>query len=86
MFAFLSAPVDTATPHLCSLDGDELCGLTRTGATGIDQIAATADNPYGTGIYNAEGFAKLCEGLKGSAVTSLECAAPPSVRLSVSAH
>ena len=39
------------------------------------------------GTYTAEGITKLCEGLKGSAVTSLECAMPPqSVRLSVNAH
>ena len=31
---------------------------------------------YGRGTYTAEGITKLCEGLKGSAVTSLECAAP----------
>ena len=30
---------------------------------------------YGT--YTAEGITKLCEGLKGSAVTSLKCAAAP---------
>ena len=27
------------------------------------------------GTYTAEGITKLCEGLKGSSVTSLECAA-----------
>ena len=33
----------------------------------------------GNGTYTAEGITKLCEGLKGSTVTSLECAAalPP---------
>ena len=31
------------------------------------------------GIYTTEGITKLCEGLKGSAVTSLRCAAAPSV-------
>ena len=41
---------------------------------------------FGGGTYNAEGITKLCEGLKGSAVTSLECAAAPSVRFPVSAH
>ena len=30
---------------------------------------------YGYGTYTAEGIIKLCEGLKGSAVTSLKCAA-----------
>ena len=29
------------------------------------------------GTYTAEGITKLCEGLKGSAVTSLRCAAAP---------
>jgi hypothetical protein len=29
----------------------------------------------GRGTYTAEGITKLCEGLKGSAVTSLKCAA-----------
>ena len=60
VFAFLSAPIDTATPHLCSLEGNQLCGLSR----------------YGDGTYTAEGITKLCEVLKGSAVTSLKCAAP----------
>ena len=38
---------------------------------------------YSTGIgklegtYTDEGITKLCEGLKGSAVTSLKCAAAP---------
>ena len=31
-------------------------------------------NNYGEGTYTAEGITKLCEGLKGSAVTSLKCA------------
>ena len=30
---------------------------------------------YGQGAYTADGITKLCEGLKGSAVTSLRCAA-----------
>ena len=30
----------------------------------------------GWGTYTTEGITKLCEGLSGSAVTSLECAAP----------
>jgi len=29
------------------------------------------------GTYTTEGLTKLCEGLKGSAITSLECAAAP---------
>jgi len=31
------------------------------------------------GTYTAEGITKLCEALKGSAVTSLKCAAAPRV-------
>jgi hypothetical protein len=30
---------------------------------------------YGRGTYTAEGITKLCEALKGSAVTALKCAA-----------
>ena len=46
----------------CSLDNNRLCGI----------------NPSnGEGTYTAEGITKLCEGLKGSAVTSLKCAAAP---------
>ena len=37
------------------------------------------------GIYTTEGITKLCEGLKGSAVTSLMCAAPQRVCFSVNA-
>ena len=69
-FAFVSAPIDSATPHLCSLARNQLCGLDTSGR----------------GTYTAEGITKLCEGLKGSAVTSLKCAAPPSLRLSVNAR
>ena len=43
-------------------------------------------NPLGNGTYTAEGITKLCEALKGSAVTSLKCAAPQSVRFCVIAH
>ena len=42
-------------------------------------------NNYGRGTYTTEGITKLCEALKGSAVTSLKCAAPQSVRFCVSA-
>ena len=41
---------------------------------------------FGEGTYTTEGITKLCEALKGSAVTSLECAAVPSVCVSVSAR
>ena len=34
---------------------------------------------YGRGTYTSEGITKLCEALKGSAVTSLKCDAAPSV-------
>ena len=56
-------------PSLGSLANNQLCGL----------------DGYGDGTYTAEGITKLCEGLKGSAVTSLKCAASLDVRLSVSA-
>ena len=46
-------------PILGSLAGNELCGL----------------DSDGRGTYTAEGIIKLCDGLKGSSVTSLECAA-----------
>ena len=68
--AFTSAPIDSATPHLGSLDNNQLCGL----------------DDDGEGEYTTEGITKLCEGLKESAVTSLRCAVGPSVRLSVNAH
>ena len=40
---------------------------------------------FGDGTYTTEGITKLCEALKGSAVTSLKCA-PPRVFAFVSAH
>ena len=46
-------------PSLGSLADNQLCGLDR----------------WGSSTYTAEGITKLCEGLKGSSVTSLECAA-----------
>ena len=46
-------------PALGSLGFNQLCG--------VDQ--------QGHGTYTTEGITKLCEGLKGSAVTSLKCAA-----------
>ena len=58
----MSAPADTLTPaHRCSLANNQICGL----------------DEYGRGTYTAEGITKLCEGLKGSAVTSLKCADAP---------
>ena len=44
---------------------NQLCGLDRDG----------------DGTYTAEGITKLCEALKGSAVTSLKCAAAPKCLL-----
>ena len=52
------------------MDDNQLCGLDRRG----------------NGTYTTAGITKLCEALKGSAVTSLECAAAPSVRFCVSAR
>ena len=57
-------------PFLGSLANNQLCGVT----------------PWGTGNYTAEGITKLCEALKGSAVTSLKCAATLHPCLSVNAH
>ena len=48
-------------PSLDSLASNELCGL----------------DGEGFGTYTTEGITKLCEALKGSAVTSLKCAAAP---------
>ena len=70
VFVFLSAPVDNCHSHLCSLGGNQLCGL----------------DIIGRGTYTTEGITKLCEVLKGSAVTSLKCAAPSSVCFCVSAR
>ena len=53
-----------------SLANNQLCGLT----------------PWGSGTYTAKGITKLCEALKGSAVTSLKCATSPSVCFCVSAR
>ena len=34
-------------------------------------------NKYGQGTYTSAGIPKLCEGIKGSAITSLKCAIAP---------
>ena len=53
----------TDTPHtLCSLASNELCGI----------------DSRGNGTYTVEGITKLCEALKGSAVTLLKCATSQS--------
>ena len=44
-------------------------------ADSLAENALCGVNEYGRGTYTAEGITKLCEGLKGSSVTSLECAA-----------
>ena len=44
-----------------SLRDNHLCGVSR----------------HGHGTYTTEGITKLCEGLKGSAMTSLRCADAP---------
>ena len=49
------SPLNTSPPLACSLAGNCVCGL----------------NWRGEGTYTAEGITALCEGLKGSAVTSL---------------
>ena len=55
-------PAGTPTFALArSLFGNQLCGL----------------GYRGDGTYTTEGITKLCKGLKGTAVTSLECAAAP---------
>ena len=56
----------TLLPSFDSLGGNQLCGLDQGG----------------NGTYTTEGITKLCEGLKGSGVTSLECAAAPQRLLS----
>ena len=53
-------------PPLGSLADNLICGITR----------------FGDGTYTAEGITKLCEGLKGSELTWLECAAAPECSLS----
>ena len=65
MVALVSLPVDTP-PSLGSLANTRLCGLNERHG-----------HVHGHGTYTAEGITKLCEGLKGSAVTSLKCAAAP---------
>ena len=57
-------------PAIGSLDANQLCGVDFNGR----------------GTYTTAGITKLCEALKGSAVTSLKCAATLSVCFSVSAH
>ena len=59
---------------LGSLEDNELCGFYK--------------DMYGEihGTYTAEGVTKLCEGLKGSAMTSLKCVGASRACLSVNAR
>ena len=52
--------------------------LTRNQLCGVDED--------GDGEYTTEGITALCTGLKGSAVTSLECAAAPKAFAFMSVH
>ena len=62
--ALLSDPA-AARPILArSVRGNQLCGTGHW-------------SQPGEGTYTTEGITKLCDGLKGSAITSLECAAAP---------
>ena len=65
----LFSAADTASPYLCSLGTNHLCGLYYDGS----------------GTYIAKGITALCEGLKGSAVITLRCAAALGVRFHVNA-
>ena len=47
--------------------------LPSRGSLGDNQLCGVDE--AGRGTYTTEGIIKLCEGLKGSAVTSLRCAA-----------
>ena len=64
MFVFVSAPIDTAPVFA----GSRL---------GSNDIGGHYDHKKGEFVVNdnTEGIIALCEGLKGSSVTSLECAA-----------
>ena len=63
------APLATTPPSPLarSLGYNQLCGIDSDGG----------DIGFNRGTYTTEGVTKLCEGLMGSAVTSLECAAAP---------
>ena len=45
-----------------------------------NQLCGVRDLNYGYNTYNAWGIERLCQELKGSAVTSLMCAPPYSIR------
>ena len=56
-------PLTLPFPHLCSLRDNALCGV-KLGSLRYPSV------------YTTEGITKLCEGIRGSAVTSLRCAFP----------
>ena len=51
---------------------NKLCGVTYPGSGTYTIVGVTYP---GSGTYTIVGITKLCEALKGSAVTSLKCAA-----------
>ena len=61
VFAFVSGPVDTAVFTASRLSGNRIGGY--------------YDYDAGEFVATTKGIIALCEGLKGSSVTSLECAA-----------
>ena len=75
VFAFVSAPVDTPPSVLGSLTSNQLCGIKETRYVPPSLSDVLANNDAFEGTYTTEGITKLCEALKGSAVTSLKCAA-----------
>ena len=67
----MSAPADTYSLFLArSLANNKLCGL----------------DDRGQGTYTAEGITALSEGLKNSAVTTVECAAAPNLHAASLPH
>ena len=50
------------------MSSNQLCGV---------YIDYDAEDEELEGTYTAEGITELCEGLRGGAITSLECAAAP---------
>ena len=60
------------------MGGNQLCGLSGNVLCGLDYM--------GRGTHTTEGITQLCEGLRGSAITSLECAAAPRSARSICLH
>jgi hypothetical protein len=71
----VSTPVDTVVFTASRLRGNSIGGYSDDHFVDLDKLISTP-----------EGITALGEGLKGSSVTSLECAAAPSVRFYVNAH